>query len=90
MTTETELSENPARAWQPEKFSEPRTFPEKWDFSAFDSPPAQSSDGGSPHPPAGQSDGSDVAEEESLDGWQPDPFPEPRTFPSKWDLSSLI
>ena len=88
MTTETEMSENPARAWQPEKFAKLRTFPEKWEFSAFDSPAAQSSDSGSPHLSEGEPFGRDVGEGDP-DDWNPDPFPEPRTFPSKWDLSSL-
>jgi hypothetical protein len=98
MTTETELSENPARAWQPEKFAKLRTFPEKWEFSAFSSPAASqssdrqpaapSSDSGSPHLSEEEPFGRDMGEGDP-DDWNPDPFPEPRTFPSKWDLSSL-
>jgi hypothetical protein len=88
MTTKSEMSQPPDRAWQPEKFSEPRTFPEKWDFSAFDSPVIPSRDGHH-QLPEGQPGSPEVAEEDSLAGWQPDPFPEPRTFPSKWDLSGM-
>ena len=95
MTTETELSENPARAWQPEKFANLRTVPEKWELSAFDSPaaarqrPAPSSDSGSPHLSEEEPFGRDMGEGDP-DDWNPDPFPEPRTFPSKWDLSGLV
>jgi hypothetical protein len=82
---------NPQRAettsWRPDLFTQPRTYPEKWDLSSFETPNLPAKNG-----LALQARSADEFDSSTADGganWKPEPFPQPRTFPSHWDLSEL-
>jgi hypothetical protein len=72
-----------------EKFSAPRTFPAQWDLSELMRPdrsvqePLETSDPGEQVSFSSDEEAVEMAEP----GWSRDPFPQPRTFPSDWDLS---
>ncbi len=86
--------ENEERQEEPQEtstgsFYEPRTIPKKWDVSAFvshstkagkeDAEPAEES--------IEQSESNEPEEDNS--SCSPEPFPQPRTVPGKWDVSNL-
>jgi hypothetical protein len=70
-----------------EYFDELRTYPGKWDFSEFKRSAQSTTNGHStdarPASEAGAPTGDGYAD------WKPEAFPQPRTMPTKWDLSSL-
>ena len=70
-------------------FYEPRTIPKKWDVSAFVSrgTTAGKEDAEQPAESLEQPE-TDNSEEDNAN-WKPDPFPQPRTVPGKWDVSDL-
>ena len=70
-------------------FYEPRTIPKKWDVSAFVSH-ATTAGKGNAEQPAEQLNQpeSELPDEESATR-NPEPFPQPRTVPGKWDVSEL-
>jgi hypothetical protein len=70
-------------------FYEPRTIPKKWDVSAFVSHSTSAGKGKAEQPaePINQPE-SELPDEESATR-NPDPFPQPRTVPGKWDVSEL-
>jgi hypothetical protein len=74
---------------QPDSFKKPRTIPSNWDVSAFSTQIPETQKNGIEQ----QSDGQQVDEPEegqqSSEEWNPEPFPEPRTIPGKWDTSNL-
>jgi hypothetical protein len=72
-----------------ESFFEPRTIPKKWDVSAFVSRANTDSKGAeeAPAEPVEQPD-PETTEDEGT-SWKPDPFPQPRTIPGKWDVSDM-
>jgi hypothetical protein len=79
--------------WHLNPFSGPRTISENWDLSELLS--AVSPTGGRPNP----NDRKMISEEPDQTGegaaGDPsglafDPFPEPGTFPSQWDLTELL
>ncbi|HUV28261.1 MAG TPA: hypothetical protein VMW34_12945 [Anaerolineales bacterium] len=72
-----------------DSFYEPRTIPKKWDVSAFVSrgTPAVQGNTGQPTEPVDQSESKGL--EDDTANWNPDPFPQPRTIPGKWDVSDL-
>ena len=78
--------------WPLNPFSEPRTMAGNWDLSellAAASPSARPDPGSrkaSPEEPGRT--GEDLAGD--LSRWAFDPFPEPGTFPSQWDLTELL
>ena len=89
MTTEHENNEEYGPKSRPESFSKPRTIPSKWDVSAFRSQITTTQDNNLEQPSEENHPvESDDAEQAATD-WKPDPFPEPRTIPGKWDTSSL-
>ena len=67
----------------------PRTIPKKWDVSAFvsHSTSAGKEKAEQPAEPINQPE-SELPDEESATR-NPDPFPQPRTVPGKWDVSEL-
>lgn len=73
-------------AWRPASFAPLRTYPQKWDLSNFETHNVPAKNGPSP-----QTNPADEADPSTTGGadWKPEPFPEPRTYPSNWDLSSL-
>jgi hypothetical protein len=70
-------------------FYEPRTIPKKWDVSAFVSrgTPAGKEDAEPAEESTDQPDSNDPEEDNS--NCSPEPFPQPRTVPGKWDVSDL-
>lgn len=62
-----------------------RTYPEKWDVSTFQRPTRSENND---HPPKVRS-AFEVSARHNLADWQPEAFPEPRTIPTKWDVSGL-
>lgn len=82
---------NPQKAdtssWRPDSFTQPRTYPEKWDLSNLETPVLPPKNGGSPQ--AGPADDFDTSTADDGADWKPEPFPQPRTYPSHWDLSEL-
>lgn len=78
-----------APSWSFEKFSEPRTFPSHWDLSEMMVPANGnhrngSKPAGTASEPAGQVD---TGCDEDAPILERNPFPRPRTYPAKWDLS---
>jgi hypothetical protein len=92
MTAEVDSKNESTSGWHLGPFSQPRTFPGKWDLSAYQTTDPRSKDGHRSENP-GSLDERDSASAASPaeDGsdWLPEPFPEPRTFPSRWDMSEL-
>ena len=80
--------------WTFDKFSEPRTMPAHWDLSEMIASPKQASEGVSePGQPAGPPAAATLPfDPENVDAvspeWHRNPFPEPRTYPTHWDLYS--
>ena len=70
-------------------FFEPRTIPKKWNVSAFVS--RGTSAGKEDAEPAEESVEQPESEEteEEISSGSPEPFPQPRTVPGKWDVSNL-
>lgn len=96
MPTITSSNDEPSESWRGEKFSELRTLPAQWDLSELTSPakPSQNShspstaraalEPSSPEEPAfGEPEKHEIVE--ASPEWQR--FPEPKTFPSGWDLA---
>jgi len=85
MTSNQDNQVNENQAYQPEKFSEPRTMPKGWDLSGLvehvNSKRNNNQHGNPTHPD--MSDGSDDM------GWVDNKFSEPRTTPKNWDVSAL-
>jgi hypothetical protein len=81
-----------AHTWNFEKFSEPRTMPAHWDLSEMVASSNQAGEGVSE--PGVQSDPAPAQpfDPEAVDAvspeWHRNPFPEPRTYPTHWDLYS--
>jgi hypothetical protein len=70
-------------------FYEPRTIPKKWDVSAFVSRTTSASNGTDEQPTESiEQPGAECTEDEGAN-WNPDPFPQPRTIPGKWDVSEM-
>ena len=101
MTAPTDNPNTPM--WHPETFSEPRTVPKNWDVSALLPPyqggpgdllpPYQGGPGGilggsGPLLPPYQGGSGGILQSNDPE-YHPDPFPEPRTFPTQWDVSEL-
>ena len=89
MTTEHEMNEEYGPKSRPEPFSKPRTIPTKWDVSAFPSQITASQDNHLEQPSEEKHPDEDDDAEQAEPEWKPDPFPEPRTIPGKWDTSNL-
>lgn len=89
MTTEYEMNEEYGPKSRPEPFSKPRTIPSKWDVSAFPSQITASQDNHLEQPSEDKHPVEDDDAEQAEPEWKPDPFPEPRTIPGKWDTSNL-
>ena len=70
-------------------FFEPRTIPEKWDVSAFDShaKPAQNST--EPQSEESVEQPQPDSDKDETNTWNPEPFPQPRTIPGNWDVSDM-
>jgi hypothetical protein len=89
MTTENEMYEEYDPKSRPESFSKPRTIPSKWDVSAFSSQLTDSQDSSLEQQSEAQNTDETTDDEQVEHDWNPDPFPEPRTIPGKWDTSNL-
>ncbi|MCJ7536197.1 MAG: hypothetical protein WBD62_05115 [Anaerolineales bacterium] len=89
MNPEKENHQDPSQKAGADSFYEPRTIPKKWDISAFVSrgKPAVQGNTGQPAEPVDPPE-SDGLEDDTAN-WNPDPFPQPRTIPGKWDVSDL-
>jgi hypothetical protein len=88
-TSQSDPSQPAPKGWSFDKFSEPRTFPHHWDLSEITVPANGSHRNGSrpagtASEPAGQVE---TGGAEEAPTWERDPFPQPRTYPAKWDLS---
>lgn len=90
MTTEYEKNEEYDPESRPEKFSKPRTIPSKWDVSAFQSQITASQNENLEQQSEEKQPVETADAEQDAPDWKPDPFPEPRTIPGKWDTSSLV
>lgn len=90
MTADFDKSVEQAHNTQSETFLEPRTIPKKWDVSSFGSAPTPSRDGNSAESTASTETGETNTVEESGSDTVLDPFPQPRTVPSNWDVSDLV
>lgn len=73
-------------AWRPASFPRPGTYPQKWDLSSFETPNVPAKNDRLPQ--ASPANEADLSTTDGAD-WKPEPFPEPRTYPSNWDLSEL-
>jgi hypothetical protein len=70
-------------------FYEPRTIPQKWDVSAFAVPTSSDqNDTGEQSAEPVELSKPENSEDDSTN-WSPDPFPQPRTIPGKWDVSDM-
>jgi hypothetical protein len=76
-------------SWSFEKFSEPRTFPPHWDLSEIMvSANGNHRNGSKPAGAASEPAGPvETGRAEESPTWERNPFPQPRTYPAKWDLS---
>ncbi len=70
-------------------FYEPRTIPKKWDVSAFVSRGTTSGKDNAEQPAESLDQPETDNPEEDSATRNPDPFPQPRTVPGKWDVSDL-
>ena len=70
-------------------YSEPRTMPSAWDLSTLLSPPRPVRNGHSSRPSAASSafEAEPAPAETEQEEWRPDPFPEPKTYPKRWDFN---
>ena len=69
-------------------FYEPRTIPKKWDVSASVSRGTQATEVDEEHTESPGQSGVDDSQEKDTP-WNPNPFPQPRTIPGKWDVSGM-
>jgi hypothetical protein len=90
MTTEYEKNEEYDPKSLPDPFSKPRTIPSKWDVSAFQSQITTSQNDELEQQSEEPDPVETAGDEQPTAEWEPDPFPEPRTIPGKWDTSSLV
>jgi hypothetical protein len=70
-------------------FYEPRTIPKKWDVSAFVSRTTSALKGTDEQPTEPIEKLESGSTEDVGANWNPDPFPQPRTIPGKWDVSDM-
>ena len=88
MNPESEETHQDSREKRSGSFYEPRTIPKKWDVSAFVSRGNQATEVGEENPASpGQPEADDSEEKDTP--WNPNPFPQPRTIPGKWDVSGM-
>lgn len=74
------------QAYNPEKFSEPRTMPKGWDLSGL----VKHSNNGMSHHHQDQQSEHTAANYGFNDGkWGEEKFSDPRTTPKNWDVSAL-
>ena len=96
MTTTASSHVEPSESWSGEKFSEPRTMPAHWNLSELTSPAKPS---GSGRPTESDRAAMEACSTEDIAHADPEfheageaspewqRFPEPKTFPSGWDLA---
>lgn len=89
MTTDYEMNQEQDPKSKPESFSKPRTIPSKWDVSAFLSQITTSQKDNLEQQTEVQQPIETAGTEQAAPDLKPDPFPEPRTIPGNWDISSL-
>lgn len=92
MTAQVDSKNESASGWLLEPSLQPKTYPGKWDLSAFQIPDPRSVNGHLDENPGSLVERDSVTaapHQEDDSNWQPEPFPEPRTFPSRWDMSEL-
>ena len=70
-------------------FYEPRTIPKKWDVSAFVSHGTKAGKGNAEQPAEPMNQPESELPDEDIATRNPEPFPQPRTVPGKWDVSNL-
>ena len=70
-------------------FYEPRTIPKKWDVSAFVSHSTKAGKGNAEQPAEPMNQPESELPDEDIATRNPEPFPQPRPVPGKWDVSDL-
>lgn len=89
MNPENEEYSRESKESRNDSFYEPRTIPRKWDVSAFVSRTTSARKGTDEQltDPIEQPEPGSTVDEGA--NWNPNPFPQPRTIPGKWDVSDM-
>jgi hypothetical protein len=89
MNPEFEEKHEETQETRPNSFGDPRTVPEKWDVSAFVPRRTSSTNDYQAEAPDSVEQSETESSEDQGTHRNPDPFPQPRTVPGKWDVSNL-
>ena len=89
MNPEIDPNEEQSQNAAADSFYEPRTIPKNWDVSAIPSRGTPARKGITGHTTEAREPQEIEDLEDSTSITTPDPFPQPRTIPGKWDVSGL-